>query len=456
MMPRWAKNKRLIVATGAVLVTLLLAGSVVVAQNQMQTEGGDRAAPQQPLPDAQVLKNSDQRLAEAGALVSGFGGIRSDRNDNDIIYVFMLDPSQQEEAAKAAQSFLGAERWSRTKEVRVLQGQYTVPQLRDWYAVMHSRIREIFSDLPYHGIKWSGVSEGRNRIFVAVSNGEAKALVEAELGRLGIPLEAVIVEVNDTPIEFWSHKELDSDVDPVVGGLQVESPGAGTCSLGFVTDRDGVRGVVTNSHCALRFGADDGSVAVQPSLRNGGTRIGEETIDLVFFSGGTCPAGRLCRQSDSAFVDLDGGISSSLGHIARTTGLGTTTIDHVNPTFRIVEEGGPLMNDTVEKIGWVTGWTQGTIVDTCADIHNPWADLTIRCDYVAEELDIGSGDSGSPVFKIVDSPATGDVQLLGILWGGGRSQITGKAIRFVSFIGDIYLDLGLTSVWDTCDPAFAC
>jgi hypothetical protein len=31
------------------------------------------------------------------------------------------------------------------------------------------------------------------------------------------------------------------------------------------------------------------------------------------------------------------------------------------------------------------------------------------------------GDSGSPVFRITNSPAAGDVRLYGVLWGGNSS-----------------------------------
>lgn len=39
-----------------------------------------------------------------------------------------------------------------------------------------------------------------------------------------------------------------------------------------------------------------------------------------------------------------------------------------------------------------------------------------------------SGDSGSPVFRITNSPSTNDVTLYGILWGG---QVVGGERQFM-------------------------
>jgi hypothetical protein len=83
-------------------------------------------------------------LADAGAAIPGFGGYYVDLYDHRIAYVYMLDLSQQEEARRALEMVLGAKRVMR--EIRLLQGQYSMAQLSQWYGSVKSL-------LPIEGIQ---------------------------------------------------------------------------------------------------------------------------------------------------------------------------------------------------------------------------------------------------------------------------------------------------------------
>lgn len=149
------------------------------------------ASPGAPLPPGQpaTYESPDQRLADTGAQVPGFGGLYLDR-DNSIVHVFMLDHSQLDAAKQAAESILGVERFSRKiREVRTEQAQYTIVQLSAWYE--HVRM------LSVPGIVSTDLSEGENRLAVGVEDTAAQAAVQAELAKLGIPLEAVIVRIEE-------------------------------------------------------------------------------------------------------------------------------------------------------------------------------------------------------------------------------------------------------------------
>ena len=69
-----------------------------------------------------------------------------------------------------------------------MQGQYSLPQLHEW----HGRLGSVWSIL---GVSMTHVDEARNRIVIGVQQGQAGALVDAELARLGVPRQAVLVEV---------------------------------------------------------------------------------------------------------------------------------------------------------------------------------------------------------------------------------------------------------------------
>ena len=73
----------------------------------------------------------------------------------------------------------------------------------------------------------------------------------------------------------------------------------------------------------------------------------------------------------------------------------------------------------VNKIGRTTGWTQGNVVQTCVNTNVSGTNITQLCQTFVQAPNnavvVGSGDSGSPVFRLTGGSS---VQLVGILWGG--------------------------------------
>ena len=62
--------------------------------------------------------------AGPGEVVPGFGGLFLDASDKSIVYVYMLDPSQQEAAEQAARIILNTSLLNNIVEVRMPQGDY--------------------------------------------------------------------------------------------------------------------------------------------------------------------------------------------------------------------------------------------------------------------------------------------------------------------------------------------
>ena len=128
----------------------------------------------------------------------------------------------------------------------------------------------------------------------------------------------------------------------------------------------------------------------------------------------------------------------TIGKIARTTGLGSLTIDPANPTFTINARGIANKDASVDKVGRTTGWTRGTVSNTCVDTGVQGSTIVLLCQtfVTSSNVIVQGGDSGSPVFAIGSG---GNVTLLGGLWGGNQS-----GTQFVySPIANIEAELGV-------------
>jgi hypothetical protein len=392
------------------------------------------------------VETLDDLLAEIAARVPGFGGLFL--SSNGILHIHLFDGRLARAAQGAIETFFGRERLP-SGSIQVLPGQYSFLQLKDW----HERMLPEVLGLP--GVILTDVDEAENRLRVGVEAQERVGVVEARLAGLGIPREAVLIEETE-PIELVSHT-LRSRVRPLVGGLQINF-GNFLCTLSFLATRAGVQGLVTNSHCTSMQGGVQSTVYHQPSASGTTNRIGQEIHDPVYFMGGVCPAGRRCRYSDSAFARVPHpsgpSVSVSRGFIARPTSVntGALTISHTTPTFRIVgETSSPVVGETLNKVGRTTGWTRGTVSATCVNTNVAGTNITQLCQGFVN-AGVAGGDSGSPVFRVTNTPAAGDVRLYGLLWGSSGGT------RFVfSPIGSVNIqratELGPLT---TCAPGFSC
>jgi hypothetical protein len=271
------------------------------------------------------------------------------------------------------------------------------------------------------GVVFTDLDERQNRLKVGIEASTAREAIEAQVNNLGIPPEALIIEVTQ-PIRFST--TLRDKRRPVPGGFQIEADVgvfvSQTCTLGFNAIRNGRSGFVTNSHCTETQGGSNDTDFHQPDdplLSD--NHIGDENADPPYFTDGDCPPGRRCRYSDSAFIDY----TVSRGKdIARTTNdNGSITLDDANPSIRIVSETEqPVVGLTLNKMGRTTGWTFGRVVDTCWDSNATDTDITKLCQgrvcrTTGDNRIVDNGDSGSPVFGFL--PNEQEASLYGILWG---------------------------------------
>ncbi len=124
--------------------------------------------------------------------VPGFGGLFLNEQDNSVLYVYLTDLSQEEAVKQAIMEVFGP-RWAELhmlpRELRMLQGQYSYPQLMEWSSCI-SRL------LVVPGITAVGINMSKNRVSIGLEKMKRSVVeaIEDALDRLGIPREAVILE----------------------------------------------------------------------------------------------------------------------------------------------------------------------------------------------------------------------------------------------------------------------
>jgi len=229
-------------------------------------------------------------------------------------------------------------------------------------------------------------------------------------------LSAVDFEVVQTE-EIVALATLRDRFRPTQAGIQIHFTQY-VCTMGFNVDHAGGRSFITNSHCTGRQGGVENTVYYQPVSSTSPEVIATEVADPVYVRGGSCPKGKTCRRSDSSRALYSAGTASIRGDILKTTGanngsltvagaFSVTSQDDATTSFPI----GMVLN----KVGRTTGWSQGPVSRTCVNTNVQGSKIHQLCQTFVDAA-VDGGDSGSPVFRITSGD---NVQLVGILWGGG-------------------------------------
>jgi hypothetical protein len=320
--------------------------------------------------------------------------------------------------------------------VRTVSVPFGFDQLRQW--------REAFeASPPVDGLHFLDVDERANRIRFAVKDQLVDAIV-IRVRDLRIPENAVVVQISSPTQQLTDY--LGSAIRPVLGGLLIATTSSG-CTLGFKAKKTGAaRYLTTNAHCTTTFGAVEGTQVGQPLLQSN-YYVATEVTDPAFVSGGGCPAGYTCRYADAMLAQCDTIAACSNYTVARTTFEYTGTDWSQSGSFELTTEpwfvvgelssGSLLQGAALSKVGATSGWTGGTVQQTCAN----WfliGSRVLRCQYSVSAV-ARSGDSGSPVFSYEAS--TGKAWLAGILWGTDF-----QTVSVFSPISGVKTDLGAMTV----------
>lgn len=323
-----------------------------------------------------------------------------------------------------------------TMQIAIRPARFAFDDLKTWHDAVS---REA---LAVEGVLSSDVDERANVVRIGTSDPTTThARIRAIATAHGVPPAALVVERAAPVVE----QGLRDHNVPAVGGVEiswVEPKGVHVyqCTLGFPAVRGGVLGYVTNSHCTSQRGALDNTVHQQPA---GGVPIGHEIADPPHVANASCPAGRICRYSDSSFYSLHADALYDHGHLARPAP--GSVVWNGTDRFRITAEAAPVVGEAVTKVGRTTGRTSGSVRATCKNYNVISFNLTMLCQTEADYFS-SSGDSGSPVFAITSGD---DVALGGINWG----RLDTRAV--FSPIDGIQRDTELGPL-TTCAAGFTC
>jgi hypothetical protein len=284
--------------------------------------------------------------------------------------------------------------------------------------------------------------EATGQLVFGVEHAGVGNRVRGVLARRGVPASAYRIEVT-APVRFA--QSLQQHFEAKIGGIQIHF-GNYLCTLGFnARSEGGERSFITNSHCTNKQGGTEGTQYYQPVSSVDNTVIATEVDDPAYsgdFSG--CSRGKVCRLSDAARAAYASGVSSTGGAIARTASANSGSLESVG-VFTIRSKNDEVntftLGTTLNKVGRTTGWSAGEVSNSCATVNVFQTKVQLHCQtfvHRAGATVVGSGDSGSPVFRI--SGGT-DVELVGILWGS-----SGSNTFLFSPLASIKADLGAFEV----------
>jgi hypothetical protein len=363
----------------------------------------------------------DARFAQIAERVPGFGGIFY--GEDGALNVVMAGDAQVQSVGALRQALAGDLAAMgidlQAQPVRVVPGDYDFAQL-------DAKHRAVEGLLSLADVVFTDADEAANRVTIGVINEAAASAVRAQIAMLNLPAAAFRTQIVDPIVPMQGLRDL---VRPVAGGLQINFPGF-LCTLGFNVrspNRPNVHGFVTNSHCTNNQFQTGNTPYWQPSSGVPNSAIGTEAFDAPGMTGGACPAGRICRNSDAAGVQYLPGVDNAFGRIYRTTARNSLTIDAANPMWQIVSEraGNGIVGDEIHKTGRTTGWTWGNISASCTNTNVGGTSFTLFCqDLVTGPTNsVAGGDSGSGVWRRLGTGADNQVELVGILWGGSGSTL---------------------------------
>jgi hypothetical protein len=349
----------------------------------------------------------DDEFAAIASAESTFAGMYLDSTHTPV--VLLTDVGRLARARSAGVEASLAKRRIPSGNVRVRSAAYGFATLKQW-------LDAAIPALNIRSLVFSGIDEMHNRLHIGVETARAQRDAQTQLVNLGIPAQAVAVDVvprvQSLVGSMLTGQTLSDSVRPLRGGLFIITPqkDSGSCTLGFLANTNGSSPdslfFFTASHCSeTEMGLDS-----SPWYQGGPGSIGFEIRD---------PS--LGRWSDASrnLVDVDSAGPVTVGLIAHTNGHSTTLVDP--PLYATNYADPPMRGQIVYKVGFKTGTTWSTVTDPCANVYNDHG-FYLRCQvrtWAWQSDTLAHGDSGSPIIQDVDDST---VALAGILWGGEGSH----------------------------------
>lgn len=415
----------------AVAVAMTVAACSEINSPVVPESAQSSSATSQYLPIGPDLHTTYLMMAEQAPSFAGFHYTEG----GESFVVQMSSDSDTDIATRIARDFLFNTGRNAEVDIKTRIVQYSAVQLLEWLQVA-ARVLE-----PTGALVTLGLHEPENQLVVGLKSAESGSFEEL-LASAGIPIGAVsLIEATDITFE----SDITSGRRPIDGGRYYQFQGnnrASSCSLTANVKRNAAPTIpyaLVASHCTdVPFSPSSVTYYYQPTI-SPINYFGYEALDPAP-SAATCTVSSAspCRWADAALVQYDGA-SGDFGKIARTY-YGSTTIDPAIQQFTLVGAVGfPLTNETLNKVGASTGWSDGVVQYTCTHLYNATftggGSVTLLCqDWINYWTQIG--DSGAPVFNILQSGS----RFYGVHSGGGT--IGHQQLARFSNTSNIARDLG--------------
>ena len=408
----------------------------------------------------------DEYYARLSDSIPGFAGFYFDNGDP----VVALTNIDKREVALTKLRHLtqkkGSARRARIGTVRLKKAMHDFKTLHRWRQWIDRNL------MSTEGVVLTDIDEANNRIRVGVVSAPAASRVREAATRQGIPIELEMIDpkelsfatrpsmttppIRSTNARITANDYLYSDFTSKPGGIQIERGIGGQCTLGFnayksSTDMgiyDHTQYFVTNAHCTNQFPslneATEQTSFGQPTRSSGlmgferREPIWRRLPELVH-----CPPTLDCALADVALVEYTGGARWELGKIAQTTFaatgnvVGSREINPLSPRFTIVDsmELFPLGIE-LDRVSIESGWVYGRLAETCTHSRvftrtGAITNVMLLCQGTIN-VTARPGDSGSPVFRIVNFDRD-EVALAGIVWGGGQLRTRFSYYPYISY-----------------------
>jgi hypothetical protein len=357
------------------------------------------------------------------AELPGFGGMAIDPNGRVVINILPgVDVATARDRVRSGLERRGqiaaARALEREHDVRIQPASYAFSQLVNW----KDEISTLRGLAGVHGID---ADELANRVTMMIAPSSDEEAVREQVARAGVPISAIRFYKTASAVTAASLRDR---FRPTGGGIQIRNSIGQRCTLGFnVTTWPAQQpGLLTASHCASgSFGAGSVGESVYQNSVVSGDLVGSISTNPAFnLTAAACGSFSLCANADAMFVSYGSGVSWSK-RVAFTASMAVNynsngSISQTGWWTNVVAAGSVFQGQSVDKMGRTTGWSRGTVSNTCVngDVSSTYR---ILCSHTVTGSRVGQGDSGAPVFI---PPASGQITQpltpLGVLFAGNN------------------------------------
>lgn len=425
-------------------VILLTACVAITASGcQLESVSSGPTEPIQPsLNQSRVGRMTHDDILEALVVdIPGFGGLYRDSASSVVVFLTEMSAAGSAEAtirrALERADGQGLREFGPMSKARMefKQGRHTFRELANWRRSLYER------GIPA-GTIMSGIDKRTNSLLVGLASAADQGRWDELARSAGLPSDVVRYQVMEVPTP---RAGVHDRIRPTAGGIQItvaQSQGSFLCTLGanisYVPD-PGNKYFITASHCSNNMWAVDTYPTewYQATVLPADLIATGEAVDPPPFSGGGCPAGRVCRYSDVTLVKYSVPTAWQLGKMAYGAGgpVPPPTNWAITGYHNFVDQPFCCFFEYpwLVKTGRTTGSTHGGIQSYCMDFHlNQQAyansgviigpNWTMLCQYWGTGWVHSGGDSGAPVSGQFGEMPPNDVFFDGIYHAGNSTN----------------------------------